>query len=453
VGDLFQLRKGTPVVTDLSPALHAVLATQQAGEDIETYGVRRRVTTIRADTGGEIRQVDQSEIVGIGVRLVRADRSGYASTTDFSQAGLMRCVDQARSHAALSMPDPSERLPAADALPPAHVASEQVVAIEDRIAMTAELARTATSLDPRVRVIDNATYSSEVFRVEIASTLGLRLLHERSFAEAWVDVVGDDGATTASGSGYWWGGSHAGCDPLLIATAAVEKATRLLGRRADLPAHSATLLVPGVTAVLIAAAGRALVAPTVRSRRGPLPGGIGAVVAAPAVTLVDDGRHLSSRRAAPFDDEGVTRESTPLITAGAISGMLQSSATTRDDERSTGNALRGSYKSPPGLAPTTLTLDSTAATTDLAVTGEVAVIQQLSGDQSGVSPVTGRIDIAVSGYLLREGDHVGAFVAVPVSTNLVNLLRHIDAVGDDARVIYRSPALSPTVRLAPGWLA
>ena len=98
-------------MTDLTGALEAVLAMQRAGEEIEVYGVHKRVTTIQAETGGTIRQVDQSETLGIGVRLIKGQQVGYASSSDFDIYGLTRCVEQARSHADLSKPHPTNRLP------------------------------------------------------------------------------------------------------------------------------------------------------------------------------------------------------------------------------------------------------------------------------------------------------------------------------------------------------
>jgi PmbA protein len=288
--------------------------------------------------------------------------------------------------------------------------------------------------------------------VEIASTTGVRVSFERTFAEMWIDVVADDGRSTSSGSGYWWGRGLAGCDVELLASMAVNHALGLLGPRADVLDGVAACCAPEVVAVLMAAAGRALTAPLVRSRRGPLPGGIGATVAAPVVTLVDDGLHATSKRAAPIDDEGVPRQRTALITGGAITGMLQSTATLRGEETSTGNAYRGSYKSPPSLAPTTLTLAPTTHEDLRSAPGDVIYISQLSGDRSGISPVSGRVDIAIAGCLLRDGEPVGAFTAVPVSTTLSDLLGHVEAVGDDARLVLGSAVLAPTIRLSPGWL-
>lgn len=433
-------------MSDLTGAIDQLLAMHRTGEQLEAYGAHRRVTTIQAATGGAIRQVDQTETVGVGLRLVHGQRSGYASTSDLSRFGLTRCVEQARSHVALADVNPESDLPSSDTTytgptstgPTVRTPADAQASLREQLEMATSLARQASSTDRRVRVIDGAAYRDEQWLVEIAATTGLRVAHERSFIEAWVDVIGDDESVTATGSGYWWGRAHAELDPEAIAREAVAQAVRLLGPRVDIIAGTSIVLCPDVAAAFIGAAGRALTAPLVRSGRGPLAAGLGATIASAVVTLTDDGHHPSSKRAAPFDDEGVARRTTPLITDGAVSGML-----------SMGNAARSSYKLPPEVAPTTLVLMPTGGHGDI-LSGDAIVIEQLTGEHSGISGVTGRIDLAVTGYVMRDGVPAGAFAAEPMSTTLRELLHAVDAVADDARVVNRSPVLAAHVRLVPG---
>src|SRR5215210_7005669 len=70
------------------PAAEALLAARDTGEDVEVYGLHREVTTVAAGNAGLLRQVDRSEVLGIGVRLLVDGRIGYASTTDLGPAGL-----------------------------------------------------------------------------------------------------------------------------------------------------------------------------------------------------------------------------------------------------------------------------------------------------------------------------------------------------------------------------
>ena len=96
---------------------------------------------------------------------------------------------------------------------------------------------------------------------------------------------------------------------------------------------------------------QALSAEAVQKGRSLFAGRVGEQVAAAQVRLVDDGLHPDGMASAPFDDEGVPHELTPLIEEGVLRGFLHNSYTARREgggARSTGNASRGSYRAAPG---------------------------------------------------------------------------------------------------------
>lgn len=436
---------------ELEAAAENVLGRTGDGEDVEVYGLHRAVTTVHAGTGGEIIHVGRGETRGIGVRAVAGGRMGYASTADLTGPGLTHCVGQARDNALLAEVDPAARLPAPQVVPGVpNLCHPDLVGtpLEHKVRLAADLARRVATLDPRVRGVDTATYRDEVATVLIASTRGMNVMHERGFVELSVDVVADDGETVAADTGHYTGRSPLECDVEAIAEAAVRRTVRLLGPRRPAPPGVPVLFDPDASAVFLAAAGRGFTASAIGSGRGPFADRSGGPVAAPCVTLVDDGLHPLSPLTAPFDDEGTPRQRTTLIERGTATGVLHSIATAAaaDAERpSTGNARRGSHKSPPVVAPTTLVLTPTYAAEDLLThSPDLIYLQQLTGSQSGVSAANGRIEVGVIGFRVRDGEVAGA-VALPLSTTVENLLQQVLAVGDDGRVVPESPVLAPTV--------
>ncbi|HET9090842.1 MAG TPA: DNA gyrase modulator, partial [Acidimicrobiales bacterium] len=65
-----------PELIDLARAV-AEQADAAAGEEVEAYVSRGRETSIRV-YGGEIEQLASAESAGIGVRVVREGRQGFA---------------------------------------------------------------------------------------------------------------------------------------------------------------------------------------------------------------------------------------------------------------------------------------------------------------------------------------------------------------------------------------
>ena len=76
---------------------------------------------------------------------------------------------------------------------------------------------------------------------------------------------------------------------------------------------------------------------------------MGDVIAAPALTLVDDPTNPESLGADSHDGEGLATRPSTLIAAGVLTTFLQNSYTARRAKTvSTGSAVRG-YSSRPGV--------------------------------------------------------------------------------------------------------
>jgi predicted Zn-dependent protease len=83
----------------------------------------------------------------------------------------------------------------------------------------------------------------------------------------------------------------------------------------------------------------------------------------------------------------------------------------------------------------------------------VIYIQQLSGSGAGINPVTGRVNVGAVGALLRGGEPSGRVDAISVSTTLMNVLRSIEAVADDAYPVPFTPTAAATVLCTSGLLS
>ncbi len=91
-------------------------------------------------------------------------------------------------------------------------------------------------------------------------------------------------------------------------------------------------------------------------------GKIGQVVASKAVAVIDDGRLKGGLATQPVDDEGVPRQTTPLIADGVLQSYLYDCYNAKKGKtKSTGNPVRGSYQGIGGIGSTNLYLKAGAA--------------------------------------------------------------------------------------------
>ena len=235
-----------------------------------------------------------------------------------------------------------------------------------------------------------------------------------------------------------------------LAAQAVQRTVRLLGPPAPVVRDLPVVLDRNVVATLLAAVGRGCTGGALASGRSPFARSDGAAVAAPCVTLLDDGTAVD----APLPPgrtttRGSPRRRTELITAGRLAGALHSTSSALGagrGARSTGNARRSSHKHAPRVAPTSLRLvPTTSRERCWPASGDAVYVQQLAGAGTGISALTGRVDVGCVGWRVIDGAPAGRIPSTPLSTDLRALLRAVVEVADDAQQVLPTPVRAPTV--------
>ena len=143
-----------------------------------------------------------------------------------------------------------------------------------------------------------------------------------------------------------------------IGAEAGDEAASMLGASKPESRTCPVVLSERVTASFAGFIGGALCADEVQRGRSPFAERLGDELASPAYVLADDGIDPGGLASAPFDGEGTPRERTPLIADGKLLAYLHDTYTARrGGARSTGNAARSSYRSPPSVSPSNLVLE------------------------------------------------------------------------------------------------
>ena len=203
-----------------------------------------------------------------------------------------------------------------------------------------------------------------------------------------------------------------------------------------------------VTASFAGFIGGALCADDVQRGRSPFADRLGDELASPAYVLADDGIDPGGLASAPFDGEGTPRGRTPLIADGKLLAYLHDSYTARrGGTRSTGNAARGSYRTPPSVSTSNLVLDPGELTLEqlLERAGDGVYVTEVAGLHSGVNPVTGRYSVGASGRAIRGGELAEPLREFTVAGDLLGTLAAVQAVGSEARWV----PFGGSVRTAP----
>jgi PmbA protein len=428
-------------VSELHDLVQAALGAATDGEQVEAYAEEERRTEVSA-LRGEVEGMTFAESRGVGVRVIRDERLGYAWAADPTEDEVRAAVSAARENAALAEPDPSNVLPDAAAvgpMPELYRAESAAIPADDKVRTALDLERYSVSRDPRVTKVDLAQVGDEVSRVAIASTTGVDLTYERT--DAWVVAVtlaveGDD---TQTGFSFT---IARGLDQLAwepIADEAVDRAVQMLGAAKPETAKVPVILDPFAASSFLGVLAGALNADNVLKGRSLFADMVGQEVGAPAFNLIDDGRRADGPGACPFDGEGVPSGRTELFRGGVLNGFLHSTYTARRagaGQRSTGNAKRGGYKSAPGVGTSNFFVDAGDRSVDALRTDAAGgvLIMDVSGVHSGANPISGEFSVGATGRRIAAGGGLGEPLReMTIASTLPEMLQGVRAVGSDLR--------------------
>jgi len=425
---------------ELRDVVQRLAAEAVSGEGLEAYAEQTTETEVEAFEG-RVERLTSASSSGVGVRVVRDGRLGYAYTADLSNEGLRECLAEARANLDVSSEDPGNVLPDAaayEALEGIFDLRQVEVAPDRKVSLALDLESLTREADARVTKVESARYGDVIGQVAIASSNGIS--GDYSLTQAWCYAVALASRDDETQMGYAVDSARCLDDLRImpVAAEAAKRAVRLLGavkpKTRTVPVLFDRQVAPSLIGVLLSG----LSAEEVQKGRSLFADKLGERVGAAGLRLVDDGRLLDGPGAAPFDAEGVPTRQGVLIDDGVLRGFLHNTATAArsgDASASTGNAARASFKTTPGVSAHNVFFapgDQDQAAL-LAQAGEGLLVQEVSGVHSGANPITGDFSVGVSGLWFRGGALAEPVREATVAAHLLDILDGIVAVGSDLR--------------------
>lgn len=374
---------------------------------------------------------------GVCFRCLIGGRMGYASTEDLSREEAARIVDAAADNAAaLESVDPEflgeggQRYAAMDRdlypLPTTQALIDTALDIQKRL----------YAADPRV--IDGSSTQTLMERMEIRiwNSKGLDLSYVNHVAGAVTMAVVSDGEQMSNAAKIRLGQ----LDRLPRQWLAEEAVAEALGKLGGEPAPTGKYPVvfsPKAMAALLQTYAGIFSARRAQKGLSRLAQAEGTPIASDVVTIVDDPFHPESPSPMPFDAEGSPTRRKEVVASGVLQTLLYDLQTANvAGNATTGNAAKGSYKSPVGIRPFSMYLASGQAAPEalLAQAGDGVYIDSLTGLHAGANTVSGDFSLQSEGYLIRGGEKTDRVKSFTVAGNFYQLLKDIVAVGNDSRL-------------------
>ena len=289
---------------------------------------------------------------GVGVRAISGDKTAFAYSDDISMTALEAAAKATR---AISSQGGSRSVQVAanariQEMPLLYLPEDPITSLRDteKVLLLEKLERYARQLDSRVTQV-MASLAGEYEVILVMRSDGMLAADVRPLVRVSVQVLVEENRRReqgVAGGGGRFDYAYFTEDVLRdYAAKAVQQAVTNLGAR-PAPAGAMTVVLgngwPGI--LLHEAIGHGLEGDFNRKGSSAFSGRVGQRVAAPGVTVVDDGTLARRQGSLYIDDEGNPTQCTTLIEDGILKGYMQDSLNARlMNVPLTGNGRRESF--------------------------------------------------------------------------------------------------------------
>ena len=430
------MTSGSADGADLLAIVDRVIAQAIPGEQVEAFVSRGGDTEVRIYEG-EVEHFVSAQAEGIGIRVIRDGRTGFAYAGTLEETAIAEVLAEARDNVKFGTLDEWAGLAEPDGVAPTDqpLWNEELAAFptDRKIDLAKELEQLTLAADKRVRV-DDSNYADAYGEAAVATTSGIRQWGRENGCYVSVSTLADDGDETQTGFGFSVGRSPQLFDLPRAAREAADRATRLLG--AVKPASRRTTVVfdPFVTAQLLGIIASTLNGEAVVKGRSLFKDRLGDQVAPPFVTLVDDPTNPLAYTATDVDGEGLAARRNLLIDGGVLQMFVHNSySARRAGTVSTGNAVRGGFSGTPGVGALALHLAPGTRSQEELIAGidDGLLVQSVQGIHSGVNSISGDFSTGAAGLLIRNGQVAEPVREFTIASTLQRMLLDMVEVGGD----------------------
>ena len=342
-------------MSELAELAARVAGWSRDGESVEVYISRGTDTEVRV-YDGEVESLSSATSAGAGIRVVSGGRQGFAYAGTVDEEVLVATLEEARSNAQFSSPEPWVGLPEPDGAEPVPLDlwRDELAGwpTQRKVDAALDLEREVRAGDPRIRLVESARWGDSSSEMAVASSLGVLASDRSTACYLSAIAVAGEGTESKVAHGYTVGRGPSELSPARAANDAVERAVRMLGATKPRSAHVPVVLEPRVSAQILSLLGSVLSGERVLKGISLFSDRLGEPVAAAALTLMDDPTEPAAWGAAVFDDEGLACRRNIMIEAGVLRRFLyDTTSARRAGTGSTASAVRAGYKSAPGVGP------------------------------------------------------------------------------------------------------
>jgi TldD protein len=389
---------------------------------------------------GRVRTVGRGVTLGLGVRVLRGDATGYAYTEELSDERMREAARTAGQIAASgASPGPLSVRPVSlpDFYPVRDPSLERPGL--DKVELLRRADRAARASDPRIVRVE-VSMSEEAREVLVVTSDGRLARDRQPMIRFGVHAVAEEEGKRQGGRSG--GAARRGMEQFSRPGQSPEEHGREAARLAlamlhakDAPAGTMEVVLgPGESGILLhEAVGHGLEADFNRKKTSNYTDQVGQLVASELCTVVDDGTLGSARGSINVDDEGHPGRRNVLIENGRLVAYMQDHISARHfGLQPSGNGRRESFRHQPlpRMTNTFLTAGQDSPEDIIRSVKRGVYAKHFSGGQVNISNGDFVFSLTES-YLIEDGKLTAPLKGVNLIGNGPEVLRQVTMLGND----------------------
>lgn len=444
-------------------------AMRDGADQAEAYVSTIDILTINIENGA-IKFSGRDSHKGIGIRVVKEQRNGFAFTTEMDNEAIRDTIRRALKISDVKRPDPDFK-----SLPEPKAPTKVEGTFDREITnLTIEVAKDLTS-----RIIDSAesyrkgiiptfgVFESSFKRFAVVNSLGVEEEDSGTTVSAGLRTLFKYGEEITNGLAFQKSRNLKTLDPEEIGERSARIAVMSLKPRRISTFKTTVVLDPDAVAGLFGGVLMpSLYASRVQEKGSFLLEKLSTKVASEVVTIIDDGTLKNGLKTSRIDLEGVPTRRNILINKGNLRGYLYDTYSAyKDGKESTGNAVRtggfGSsrdargreYKFAPNIGGTNFILEKGSVSRDKMIE-EVDDGVLLTFAVGGGSPSSGEFSVdARNVFRIESGEITYSIRQAIFAGNIMELLMDVNSVADNVRSsggLRPGKIITPSIRVRRG---
>jgi len=396
---------------------------------------------------GQIENLVEAGARGLSLRVIKEQKTAYASSSDLDRSQLENLVKNAINRAELSNKDEFAGLPKLEenlietSSLQLYDPEIPVLNPKEKIELAMETERIGLS-DKRITNSHGAAFETKVFRTTLVNSSGLSEEYEETFCSLGIGLQA--GETDNKVEGSWSSAKRIFKDletPEKIALTCLGRTVRQLHPWKIRTQVAPVVFEPPMTSWLLGFLFSCISGTSIYQKTSFLVDRLGEKVAGEEIQVSDDGLLPGLLGTTPFDSEGVPSQKTRIIDKGILKNYLCNTYAARKLKlQSTGNADGG------GIGPHNFYLHAGILSPQKIISSLDKGLILIRTIGHGLNPINGDISRGAFGLWVEKGEIVYPVSEITISGNLGQILNSIEKIGNDLE--FRSPVVGPTILIS-----